>query len=396
VWDTIFPEPKNPEELWFGIPSRKAVYGLQALLTLTAIGLSLDSFIYPQSHFFLIASFLSALALFSQGFGLKGKKQLLYILPAIIISILLLLANTVTGTAAAGLVGTLAFIRIFDRKRSIKERAIYLVIGFAVLALMHSASAGRSSFLHPHFSVSSASDMIRAGLPYLFVLAASMYVLSRKQYIAIASILVGFLGFITFFLSDRNIVTENASRFLYHGFLIGYVLLIGPVISYAYYLRREIQLTTRPVSEIITGWVSVISMLAICFLPIGISAGSTYSSLLKNDTHTISFNTQLALWWIGDHAKPLDVVISNPNEPFLIPLFTHSAMLRANDYWLSLQDETLTQLTGAFAGNKSDQQKVLKQGKFLLLTSEEQKTWDVSKLKKVFESSDAIVYSTGY
>ncbi|MEO6077979.1 MAG: hypothetical protein ABIP54_04285, partial [Candidatus Andersenbacteria bacterium] len=180
-----------------------------------------------------------------------------------------------------------------------------------------------------------------------------------------------------------------------HGFLIGYVLLLGPVISYIYYLRREIQLTTRPASEIIAGWVGVISMLAICFLPVGISAGSTYSNLLKNDTHTISFNTQLALWWIDEHAKPLDIIIANPNEPFLIPLFTHSAMLRANDYWLSLQDETLTQLTNAFTGNKADQQEILKQGKFLLLTPEEQKTWDVSKLKKVFESSDAIVYTTG-
>ncbi|MEO6077333.1 MAG: hypothetical protein ABIP54_00925, partial [Candidatus Andersenbacteria bacterium] len=42
IWDAVFPEPKNPAELWLGIVSRKSVYGLQVVLTLIAIGLSLD------------------------------------------------------------------------------------------------------------------------------------------------------------------------------------------------------------------------------------------------------------------------------------------------------------------------------------------------------------------
>jgi len=392
LWDTVFPEPKNKSELWFGIVSRNTVYGLQVILTLIAVGLSLDSYVYPQSHFFLIASFLSALALFSSALGQKGERQLLLVIPAICIAILLLLANTVTGTAAAGLVGTLAFIRIFDRKRSVKERALYLLIGFGVLLMMRAASTSRVSFMHPHFSVSAANDMIRAGLPYLFVLAAAVYALSRKQYLAISSILIGFLGVFTFFLADRNIVTENASRFLYHGFLIGFPLLAGPIITYLYFLRREIRLTSRPASEIISGWIGVIIILAILFMPFGISAGSTYSNLLKNDAHTISFNTQETLWWIDAHAKPLDVIIANPNEPFSVPLFTSKALLRTNDYWLSLQDTTTEAIVSAFAGDAASQQEVLAQGNYLLLTPEEQKTWDVSKLKKVFESPDSVVY----
>src|SRR3989344_3584027 len=292
LWDTVFPEPKNKSELWFGIVSRNTVYGLQVILTLIAVGLSLDSYVYPQSHFFL----------------------------------------------------------------------------------------------------SAANDMIRAGLPYLFVLAAAVYALSRKQYLAISSILIGFLGVFTFFLADRNIVKENASRFLYHGFLIGFPLLAGHIITYLYFLRREIRLTSRPASEIISGWIGVIIILAILFMPFGISAGSTYSNLLKNDAHTISFNTQETLWWIDAHAKPLDVIIANPNEPFSVPLFTSKALLRTNDYWLSLQDTTTEAIVSAFAGDAASQQEVLAQGNYLLLTPEEQKTWDVSKLKKVFESPDSVVY----
>ena len=394
LWDAVFPEPKEKSALWFGITSRNTIYGLQVLLTLVAISLSLDSFIYPQSHFFLLASFLATLGLFSQGLSVKGKQEALYVVPAFIMALLLLLANTVTGTAAAGLAGTFALIRVLDKKQPVKKRAFYLVIGIILLAAMHWASSSRVSFLHPHFSISSAADMLRAGLPYLFVVGAAIYALSRKQYLAIASLLVGFLGIATFFLADRNIVTENASRFLYHGFLIGFPLLLAPIIQYVYFLRREILLTSRPVSEIITGSIGVVAMGLILFLPIGISAGSTYSNLLKNDEHDVSQTTQEALWWIEGHAKPLDVIIANPNEPFAVQLFTSKAVLRTNDYWLSLQDNTKDKLIAAFAGDKASQKEVLTQGAFLLLTPEEQKIWDVSKLKKVFESPDAIVYLT--
>ncbi len=392
LWDVVFPEPKNTSELWFGIVSRNAVYSLQVILTLLAIGLSLDSFVYPQSHFFLMASFLATVALFYQAHAKRGRDQLISVIPAILTAITLLFANTITGTAAAGLAGVFAFIRIFDRKRSVRERALYLVIGAGVLLMMHAASTSRVSFLHPHFSVSSANDMIRAALPYLFVIAAAIWSLSRKQYLAISSLLVGFLGFVTFFLADRNIVTENASRFLYHGFLIGFPLVLAPIIQYIYFLRRELVLTSRPISERIAGWVGVLAICLIAFLPVGVSAGSTYSNLLKNDTHTVSLNTQIVLWWIEAKANPNDIIIANPNEPFIVPLFTSKALLRTNDYWLSLQDETKDALVKAFSGDQKSQQEVLAEGNYLFISTEEQKTWNVSALKKVFESPDATVY----
>lgn len=395
-WDTVFPEPKNPAELWFGIPSRKAVYALEAILTLVVVGLSLDSFTYPQSHFFLIASFLGCLTLLTQAATTSSKKQLLSAIPGVCIAILLLFANTVTGTVAAALVGTLCFIRIFDKKRPVRERTLYLLLGFVVLWLVHSASNGRASFTHPHFSASAAGDMIRAGLPFLAVLAASIYSLSRKQYIAVSAIIAGFLGLITFFLSDRNIVTENASRFLYHGFLIGSVLLMGPILQYSYFLRRELFLTSRPMSEKIAGWVGGLILGGILFLPIGISAASTYSNLLKNDEHTITPDVRSALWWIDEHTKPLDVIIASPTEPYMVPLFTSKAMLRAQDYWLSLQDNTTQKLVDAFVGNKDAQAAILAKGSYIMLTPDQQRLWDTSKLKKVFQAPNAIIYQTGY
>ncbi len=394
LWDTVYPEPKNPAEKWFGLSSRSHVYTLQLLLTLVAISLSFDSFVYPQSHFFLIGMFLATLALFAKASTLSGKEQILPTITGLSFALLLLHANTVTGTVAAALAGILCFVRIFDKKRKVPERAFFLALGILLTGAMKYASDGRTAFNHLHFSVSSASDMIRAGLPTLFVLAASLYSLSRKQYIAVAASLVSLLGFVVFFLSDRNIVTENASRFLYHSFLIGFVLLLPLSIQLLYWIKRELLLTSRPMSERIAGWILVLSTLCILIMPIGISAGNTYISLLRNGEQRISLNTRATLWWINDNVGTNDVVITNPNEPFVVPFFTGRAMLRAKDYWLSQDDETTKNLERAYAGDKIAQQEVLPLGSFLFLTREDAKNWDTKKLKKLVDTGDAAVYAT--
>ncbi|MEK7499604.1 MAG: hypothetical protein AAB649_03285, partial [Patescibacteria group bacterium] len=230
VWDITFPEPKNPAEKWVGMLSRNHVYALQTVLTLIAIGLSIDTFVFPQSHFFLIGIFLTTLALFTKVSTLNGKDQIISSIPAFSFALILLLANTVTGTVAIALAGTLCLIRIFDKKRTIPQRVFFLCLGVLLVLGMKYASDGRTALNHLHFSVSSAGDMIRTGLPALFVLGAALYHLSRKQYLSITASISCFLGFLVFFLSNRNIVTENASRFLYHGFLIVFVLLLPLVI----------------------------------------------------------------------------------------------------------------------------------------------------------------------
>ncbi len=381
LWDTVFPEQK-----------KKYFYAMQVVLTLVAILLSLDSYVYPQSHFFLSALFLGVVALFTKASGLAGKAQLLPVISAYIGTILLLFANTVTGTAAVACGGAFALIRIFDKKRGIPERIVYITVAILLVFLMRQASTGRVAFNNPRFSISAAADMMRAGLPVLFVLAASIYYLGRKQYIAIASILTASLGFITFFLADRNIVAENASRFLYHGFLIGFPLLLMPIMQYMYFIRRELHLTARPTSEIVAGHVAAVCMGLILLLPLGVSAGSTYVNLLKNDKHVISFNTRTTMYWIESKTSPKDIIIASPNEPYVIPIFTGRSLLRLHDYWLSPQDETTNDLVQAFAGNKDSQKKILAQGQYLFLDHNEISSWDVSKLKKVFESPEATVY----
>lgn len=392
IWDLVFPEPRNLAEKWFGVLQRNKVYGLQLVLTLVAIGLSIDSYVYPQSHFFLIGIFLMVLALFSKAATLSGNEQKISLLPAFIIALLLLLANTVTGTIAIALAGTLCLIRIFDKKRTVSERAFFLLLGILLVLSMKLASDGRTALNNPHFSVSSAGDMIRAGLPALFVLAASLYHLSRKQYVAVASGITCLLGFIAFFLSNRNIVTENSSRFLYHGFLIGFVLLLPLAIQLLYLIKRELFFTTRPMSEKIAGWAITISAALILLLPIGISAGNTYGSLVFGEARTISQGMKIALWQI-DATVPRDaVIITNPNEPYMVPLFTGRAMLRTKDYWLSQEDDIAKMLTAAYSGDKQAQTDILDYGSFLFLTKEEQLNWNTSKLKKVADSGDVIVY----
>ncbi len=394
LWDTMWPQPVNPAERWFGVPSRAYIYALQALLTMFTIGISFDSFTYPQSHFFLMGLELAAIALFARSAVAIGTTQILSITTAGILAAILLVSNSVTGTVAAGLAGALCFIRIFDKKRSVQERAIFLCIGLGVLIVIKAAAHGRTELNNPHFSVSAAGEMIRAGLPAFAVLLASIFSLSRKQYIAIASLLVALLGFVIFALSSRAIVTENASRFLYHSFLIGLPLLLPFTIQVIYSIRRELLLTLRPLSEILAGWIGVVSIVGILLLPVGVSVGSTYLSLVRSEPYRIGLATRTALWWIDEHAAPEDVVITSPEAPYIIPLFTGVSVLRLQDYWLSAQDEIMSDTVAAFDGDKDAQQRVMKQGNYLVLNSTNKKSWDTSKLKKLFETPDAIIYNT--
>lgn len=394
LWDTVWPEPSTKADKWFGMPSKIYIYTLQAIITLFVIGISFDSFAYPQSHFFLMGLEIALVALCIRTASVQGKSQLHTLIPALIIGVLLLQANTVTGTVAAALVGILAFVRIFDKKRSVQERAVFLALGFGVLLAMKLATHGRTGFGQPHFSVSAAGEMVRIGIPGAIVLLAGIFSLSRKQYSAIATVFIALLGFGLFVFSNRAIATENASRFLYHSFLIGSPLLLPFIIQGIYLIRRELTLTLRPLSEIIAGWIAVVCVVGIIVLPVGISVGSTYISLVKSEPYKIPLSTRVALWWIDEHATREDVIITSPESPYIVPLFTGLSILRLNDYWLSAQDTITHDLVSAFSGDKSAQINVLQQGNYLLLSKNDNSLWDTTKLKKVFETPDATVYTT--
>ncbi len=392
VWDVAYIEPEQSAEKWFGVPSRNYIYALQACIALFAIGLSFDSFSYPQSHFFLGGIFLATIALFMQATAATGISQIIPTISGFILASILLLSNTVTGTAAAAAAGVICLIRIFDKKRPVSERALFLALGLGVILLMKNASTGRTALNSLHFSVSSAMDMTRSGLTALLVLGASLYSLGRKQYLAITTSTVSILGFIIFFLSDRNIVTENASRFLYHGFLIGFPLLLPLTIQAIYFIRRELSLSTRAMSEKIGGYFAILCIVGIGILPIGISVGNTYLSLLRGEERRVSLNDRTIFWWIDDNTKGDDIIITNPEEPYSLPLFTGRSMLRAKDYWLSQDDDTAANLIHAYEGNKAAQQKTLQEGSYIILRKDDLPKWDISALEKMISTGDATVY----
>lgn len=392
LWDTVWPEPSHPAERWFGVPSRIYVYLLQAIITLFAIGISFDSFVYPQSHFFLMGLELALIAVFVRAAQLQGTRQIVLCIVGIMGAFLLLQANTVAGTVAAALAGTLALLRVFDKKRGVQERAVFFIVGIIIMNILSAVTDGRTQFNNPHISVSAAGEMLRAGFPALAVLFASICSLSRKQYSAVACILVALLGFGTFLLSDRAIVTENASRFLYHSLLIGFSLLLPFVIQVIYAIRRELLFTLRPIPEIIAGWIGIAGVLGILVLPVAISAGSTYLSMVKSTPYTVSLSDRALLWWIDEHTAPQDVVITSGDPPYTIPLFTGRAMLRAKDYWLSLDNDVATVLQQAYSGDTAAQQSVLKQGQFVILTKNEATLWNTTTLTKMFDDGSIAVY----
>lgn len=394
VWDTVWPEPANEAEKWFGVSSRRYVYALQALITLIAIALSIDSFVYPQSHFFLQGLELTLIALFANTAVLPSRQQHVPVVTGAAIAVLLLFSNSVTGTVAAALAGILCLVRIFDKKRSIHERILFLALGVGVALLMRGAADGKTSFTTIHFSVSSASEMMRAGLPAIFVLVSALFSLSRKQYLSIASLLVAACSFAVFLLSNRAIVTENASRFLYHSFLIGFPLLLPFCIRGVYLLRRELWLTSRPLSERIAGYVGLLCIVGIALLPIGVSLASTYKSLVISEPSVISFSTRTALWWLDEHASTTDIVATSGKEPYSVPLFTGRAVLRLEDYWLSEQDDVLEEVQAAFTGDTKNQQHLISRAQYVIVPKTDANLWAASKLKSVFETPNEVIYET--
>ncbi len=375
LFDVLFPEPVNTLEHWFGVSSRWIILWLQAGIVLYVIALSWDGHVYPQSHFFLTGLFILLTTLLVQSHRERMKGSFLPLITVLLLTVVLMISNAVTGTAALVLTGVWLIGRAFDKKRLPTERSWQLVAAVALGVLFLWALPGDGAFqLIPHFSYTGALDMLRLALP-LGVLGVAIYqYLSRQSFVAVAACALTGLAVVTFFFSSRNIVVENASRFFYHAILVGFPLVLSIVIQVWFWVRRELRFSTHTVPEQVGGWVMSLSLLLLLLFPAGASVASAHDNLMFRDEQTIDTAYRQALWWIEANVEPDAVFITSPEAPFAVPIFTGRSLLRTS-YWLSADDAVFQDVIEAFKGNVPAQQSVMHLGDYLLLYGDEQETW---------------------
>jgi hypothetical protein len=391
LWDIAFPEPHERWRLWLGVPSRTAIIAVQGAVVLGVMALAWDGYIYPQSHFFLTAPFLLLVALLGRAWRERGLVEWTWLTPAAATALVLLLSNAVTGTAAVAAVLLFYLLRAADRSRLVWHRAVFLAGSAAWIAIFLAATPGNAAFGSPGFSY-TAAGAIAVLTPALFALIAGVWISGERQPLTAALVMVlSFMGFFTFVFSARDIIVENAARFMYHAVVAGFPLVLEGTVRLFYYLRRELFATAQPFYRQLTGLAGVAALLLFLTLPALASVASAHDHLMYQDRQIVSAEHQDVLAWLAAHTAPDAVIIASPYEPWAVPQFTGRSLLRI-DHWLSPQDELFHQVVSAWAGDEAAQEIILPKGDYLLLTSDEHTQWPSVSGEPLFESGGIGVY----
>ncbi len=380
LWDATFPEPNEKWKRWFGVPSRLIILAGQAGLVLFVLALAWDNYVYPQSHFFLTGLFLLQAALLIRG----------HVVPASAVALVLMLSNAVTGTAAVAVLTVFYLLQAADLKQTVGQRAGYLAGVVFWVILFFVFTPGEAALGSPAFSYTAAPAMVQLG-PVLIALLAAVCLADKQQLLGTIVATLAALAFVTFFFSTRNIVVENAERFFYHALVIGFPLLLSPLIRLFYWLRRQLIDTARPPLQAASVWAAGVALLLATLLPAGASVASAHDNLMFKDEKVVTIAQREALDWLGQNTGINAVILSSPNPPWAVPTFAGRALLRA-DYWLSPQDEMYSQVTAAFAGNRAAQGVVLQQADYLLLLRDEQRLWELPTYDRVFSNTSVNIY----
>ncbi len=393
LWDVMFPEPKNKEEKWFGVMSRGVVFGIQAIVVLYVLALSWDGYVYPQGHFFLTGLFVLLSTLLVRGYREKVWRECLWVVPANLIAFVLMLSNAVTGTAAVALVSVFFLLRAGDKERGVVWRVLHLlkIPVWAILFVLFTPGNGSFGII-PHFSYTAAIDMLRLA-PVMMILGAAIF-WSLKEKTLVTAMVAGLsvLAMVAFVFSTRDIVVANASRFFYHAILVGFPLLIYPVIRGWFWLKRELFNTTYFFVQSSVGWLVVVVFAVMLVIPAGASVLSAHDNLMFKNETIVSSDMLEAVEWIRMNSFEDDIYIASPHGPWVIPFFTGRLLLRT-DYWLSPGDDLEIKTVAAFQGDKMAQEEIMKEAQYLFLTKEEQGLWGGLNREILFENSEVVIYS---
>ena len=149
------------------------------------------------------------------------------------------------------------------------------------------------------------------------------------------------------------------------------------------------------VGQVVGGWTLLLVVVFLVLVPGLVSVASAHDNLLRKDRQEVGVEELgVAAWMLGGGAAD-DVVIIEPEPPWFIPLMTGKAILRADDYWLSPDDDALADLKKAYAGDRDAQARSLQKGDYLVLRVDEIDKWEPLNYARVYKNEKYVVWDLG-
>lgn len=393
LMDTWWPEPNQKEIMWLGINSRWSVLLVQASIIGYVLAVSWDSYIYPQTHFFIIGMWLLAVSLLVKAGQETSRGERWWVGTSALVTVVLLLANAVTGAAVVAVTIVYYAKRLMESKQNVRNRILWLAGIISWVTMFQFFSAGDVLLGWPHFSYTAAESVMRLA-PVIIIL--TLVVLGRQDntdWVELAIVgLMGMAGLI-FIVSQRDIIVANSERFIYHALMIGYPLLLAPIISW-YFYWRHLGYESGSVLQRLARGGATLAIILIVLLPALISGARSHDQLMRQDEQKVDLAEQEVLDFIRNNTAASDVILTRSGAPWNVPMFTGRAQVRA-DYWLSPQDGLLEIVNKAFAGDQDAQTKALQEAEYLLIRQDEIYKWKLDDYEKVFHNGKMALYKTG-
>src|SRR3990167_9901742 len=393
LMDAWWPEPTNKEIMWLGISSRWGILLVQAGIIGYVLAVSWDSYIYPQTHFFIMGMWLLAASLLVRAGQETSSREYWWVGTSALVTLVLLLVNAVTGAAVVAVTIVYYTKRLMETRQGVMGRMLWLAGIIGWVSLFQSFSAGDVLLGWPHFSYTAAESIM--GLAPVIIILGLAVLKQQENSDWVELCIVGLMGMalLIFLVSQRSIIVANSERFIYHALMVGFPLLLAPIISWYFDWQRLWHESGSALRWLARSGASL-ALVLIVLLPVLISGARTHDHLMRQDEQRVDLAEQEALDFIRDNTIASDVILTRSEAPWNVPMFTGRAQVRA-DYWLAPQDDLLEDVKKAFAGDTDAQMKTLQQAEYLLIRQDEIDNWKLDDYEKVFHNGKMALYKTG-
>ena len=321
-----------------------------------------DAFVYPQSHTFLTGLFLLFVLLLLAGeqprFDL-GRVQGRTLATAWVVALVLLFSNAVLGTAAVAVFSGVSLLRMF-RERTLSTRLAWVIGAASLIVLFLAFPPGEGGLGRLNVPYTAFPTIAMVLLPVLLVFRGLRQETGwHRATLTSMAVVLPALTVVTLFFSRRDIVADNASRFLFLFLLATWPVAVGALRPLATSWLREARDRARGFQERLVLWGGIAASFLALALPAATTVAGTTDSLIVSRPTVVSPDELAAFSWIRSHTPPDAVFARAPERlfedlsvaPLGLPAFTGRAQLRS-DFWLSPDDESAAKVLEFFRGDR--------------------------------------------
>lgn len=317
-----------------------------------------EAFVYPQSHTFLMGLFLlCVLLLLDMERSLSQKIHWLRGIAAWIVALVLLFSNAVLGTAAVAVFTGVGLLRIRE-KRPWHTRLPWVIGAASLLVLFLAFPPGEGGLGRLNVPYTAFPSVAMLLLSVLLVLRGISEETRRRPAVLVSmAVVLPALTVVTMFFSRRDIVADNASRFLYLFLFASWPIAVGSLRTLTRSWLASARDRTRGLQERLILWIGLAVGLVALVLPGAATVARTTDSLLRSQPQVVSPDELAAFSWIRSHTSTDAVFLRAPERlfedltvaPLGLPAFTGRAQVRA-DFWLSSDDAVSEKVQEFFQG----------------------------------------------